>query len=73
MGPLLDEEKLDGALRAIPTKHCAPPPALIFESLRYGGPGDVAVVIIGQDPYPTEGGRRASASRCRGAGASPIR
>jgi len=31
----------------------SPPPRLVFEFLRYGGPGDVSVVVVGQDPYPS--------------------
>lgn len=32
----------------------SPPEHLVFEYLRFFGPDDARVVIIGQDPYPTE-------------------
>jgi uracil-DNA glycosylase len=32
----------------------APRPNLIFEFLRYFGPDDATVLIVGQDPYPTD-------------------
>ena len=58
-GAIIDEEKLDTALGSISIEKgvntIAPPPALIFEALRYGGPEDFRVVIIGQDPYPAQG------------------
>jgi uracil-DNA glycosylase len=53
--PCLDSETLDSALAdidALGDAGClAPPPELVFEALRYGGPDDVRVVIVGQDPY----------------------
>jgi uracil-DNA glycosylase len=53
--PLISMELLTRALTAIGSETVAPPPALIFEPLRYGRPEDFHTVIIGQDPYPTPG------------------
>src|SRR5437762_2093196 len=49
--PFVDGISLDAALAAIPVADVTPPPPLILEALRYGGPADVTVVILGQDPY----------------------
>lgn len=58
-GPCIDAASLAGALSGIDALgdagRTAPPPELIFEPLRYGGPADFDTVIIGQDPYATQG------------------
>lgn len=58
-GPLIDDARLDAALAEIDAigdaARTAPPPQLVFEPLRYGAPEDISVVILGQDPYPTQG------------------
>lgn len=57
--PYFDDAKLEAALAAIDrlgdAGRTAPPPGLIFEAFRYGGPEDPDTVIISQDPYPKEG------------------
>ena len=47
---LLDLPAFEAALAAAGA--ASPPPALLLEALRYCRPQDVAVVIMGQDPYP---------------------
>jgi uracil-DNA glycosylase len=47
-------EAIVAELQSIETE-LAPPADQIFEAFRYFGPLEAAVVIIGQDPYPTVG------------------
>lgn len=58
--PFLEENGLTAAAAAALAtaesgeKALAPPPPLVFEFLRYFGPADTKVVIMGQDPYPQD-------------------
>lgn len=58
-GELVEQAGLAAALRAVDAlgdgERVAPPRGRILEALRYCAPGEVAVVIGGQDPFPTPG------------------
>lgn len=52
---LLDLEALKALEPIIADPDTTPPPALLFEPLRYGEPEDIDDVIIAQDPFPGKG------------------
>jgi uracil-DNA glycosylase len=53
--PYLDREEFTSALAGVDVldgvENVTPPPSAIFEAFRYGGPDDVAAIILGEDPY----------------------
>jgi uracil-DNA glycosylase len=53
--PFLDCEEFASALAAIDVSQATPPVGLILEAFRYVPPSEVAVVILGEDPYVKEG------------------
>jgi uracil-DNA glycosylase len=53
--PLMDLAALARAAVGPAAAGATPPPRLVLDAFRFGAPADVAVVILGQDPYPTPG------------------
>lgn len=52
---LFEEMGLREVLARIPQDRCTPPPAAILNFARFTPLNSVRVIIIGQDPYPTQG------------------